>query len=89
MEGLVIITDQYINIINLDKARIKLKLTEVERLKVEINNGKDKMVTIKGLKADGARNRSLSILFVGAEISSNRNEDSDINGRRKRGKICH
>lgn len=87
MEGLVIITDQYINIINLDKARIKLKLTEVERLKVEINNGKDKMVTIKGLKADGARNRS--ILFVGAEISSNRNEDSDINGRRKRGKMCH
>lgn len=87
MEGLVIITDQYINIINLDKARIKLKLTEVERLKVEINNGKDKMVTIKGLKADGARNRST--LFVGAEISSNRNEDSDINGRRKRGKMCH
>lgn len=89
MEDLVIITDRYINIINLDKARIKLKLTEVERLKVEINNGKYKMVNIKGLKADGARNRSLSISFVGAEVSGDRNENRDINGKRIRGKICH
>lgn len=43
MEDLVIITGQYVNIINLDKVRIKLELTSVERLKVGRNNGKDKM----------------------------------------------
>lgn len=37
MEYLVIIIDQFVNIINLDKARIKVKLTEGERLKVGRN----------------------------------------------------
>lgn len=45
-EDLATTTDQYINVINLDKVRIKVKFTEVEKLKVESNNGKDKMMNV-------------------------------------------
>lgn len=47
MEDSVVTTDHYANIINLDKARTELELTEVKRLQVERNNnGKDKMAHV-------------------------------------------
>lgn len=45
-EDLATTTDQYINVINLYKVRIKVEFTEVEKLKVESNNGKDKMMNV-------------------------------------------
>ena len=45
-EDLATTTDQYINVINLDKVRIKVEFTEVEELKVKSNNGKDKMMNV-------------------------------------------
>lgn len=41
MDALIIITVQYVNIINPDNVRVRVELTELERPKVVRNDGKN------------------------------------------------